>query len=62
MKLHRANNNNSLSMIIPKEISKKLNWEIGDNILCYISNNSVIVRNIDKQPFENTRGEINEAQ
>lgn len=47
MKLNRANTDNSVSVIIPKDIIKRLKWSIGDYVEINVIDDKVVINNLD---------------
>ena len=47
MKINRANNNGSVSIIIPRKAIEKLGWQVGDDCIMKIEDQKLV---IEKKP------------
>lgn len=43
MKLNKANNSGSISIVIPKEKIKQLGWELGDDCVMVVKDKQLII-------------------
>lgn len=51
MKINKANNNNSASIIIPKNALAELGWKIGDECILTVTEDSIIIKLKDNCVF-----------